>query len=182
MNTELREQITLAGGCFWCIEAVFDELRGVDKLESGYTGGSMPDPTYRAVCDGETGHAEAVRVTFDPSVISLDDLLRVFFVAHDPTTLDRQGADVGSQYRSAIYYDSPEQRAIAEKVMLEVERDGLWSAPLVTELEPLGEFYPAEEYHRDYYRNNPNQGYCRVVIEPKVAKVRKEFRARLKRA
>jgi len=182
MSAEGREQITLAGGCFWCIEAVFDELRGVEKLESGYTGGSLPDPTYRAVCDGETGHAEAVRVTFDPSAIALADLLRVFFVAHDPTTRDRQGADVGSQYRSAIYYGSPEQRAVAGKVMLEVEREGLWGAPLVTELEPLGEFYPAEEYHRDYYRNNPNQGYCRAVIEPKVAKVRKQFRERLRRA
>jgi peptide-methionine (S)-S-oxide reductase len=182
MNDGKLEQVTLAGGCFWCIEAVFDELRGVSKVESGYTGGEVENPTYREVCGGDTGHAEAVRVTFDPAELSLEDLLRVFFVAHDPTTPNRQGADVGTQYRSAIFYASPEQKRAAEEVMAEVARQGLWGAPLVTELAPLGVFYPAEDYHRDYYRRNPGQGYCRVVIEPKVAKVRKEFRDRLKRA
>lgn len=182
MSDKNLQQVTLAGGCFWCIEAVFDELRGVEKVESGYTGGRIEKPTYHDVCGGDTGHAEAVRVTFDPAEISLADLLRVFFVAHDPTTLNRQGADVGTQYRSAIFYASPEQKRAAEEVMSEVARQGLWGAPLVTELAPLGDFHPAEEYHRDYYLRNPNQGYCRVVIEPKVAKVRKEFRDRLKRA
>ncbi len=182
MSDGQREQVTLAGGCFWCIEAVFDELRGVEAVESGYTGGHVENPDYREVCGGDTGHAEAVRVTFDPAEISLADLLRVFFVAHDPTTLNRQGADVGTQYRSAVFYASPEQKKTAEEVMAEVAGQGLWGAPLVTELAPLGTFYPAEEYHRDYYRRNPGQGYCRVVIEPKVAKVRKAFRDRLKRA
>ncbi|MEO8503467.1 MAG: peptide-methionine (S)-S-oxide reductase MsrA [Acidobacteriota bacterium] len=177
------EQITLGGGCFWCIEAVFDELRGVTRVESGYAGGQLANPTYREVCDGDTGHTEVVRVTFDPAEISLADLLGVFFVAHDPTTLNRQGADAGTQYRSAIYYLNAEQKQTAEAVMREVASSALWGkAPLTTELAPLGDFYPAEDYHRDYYRNNPNQGYCRAVIEPKVAKVRKEFRDRLKRA
>ncbi len=182
MNDKKTEQITLAGGCFWCIEAVFDELRGVIAVESGYTGGETVAPTYREVCDGDTGHAEAVRVTFDPAEIALGDLLRVFFVAHDPTTLNRQGADTGTQYRSAIFYGSEEQRRAAEEAIAEVQARGLWHGAIVTELAPLGVFYPAEAYHRDYYWNNPNQGYCRVVIEPKVAKVRKEFRERLKRA
>ena len=177
------EQITLGGGCFWCIEAVFDELRGVGKVESGYAGGHLANPTYREVCRGDTGHAEVARITFDPSEITLADLLGVFFVAHDPTTLNRQGADAGTQYRSAIYYQNAEQKATAETVVREVAGSALWgTAPLTTELAPLGEFYPAEDYHRDYYRNNPNQGYCRAIIAPKVAKVRKEFRDRLKRA
>jgi peptide-methionine (S)-S-oxide reductase len=180
-NEQGREQATLAGGCFWCLEAVFDELRGVERVESGYAGGHAPNPTYQQVCAGETGHAEVVRVTFDPAEISYRDLLGVFFSTHDPTTLNRQGADVGTQYRSAIYYHSPEQEATARAFIEEIEAAGLWGAPVVTEVAPLAEFYPAEDYHRDYYRRNPAQGYCRAVIEPKVAKFRKQYLERLKR-
>ncbi len=175
------EQATLAGGCFWCLEAAFLQLKGVERVESGYAGGHLPDPTYQEVCTGTTGHAEVVRVTFDPAVIAYRDLLHVFFTIHDPTTLNRQGADVGTQYRSAVFYQSPAQRAEAEAVIAEVAASGAWNGKIVTEVAPLDVFYPAEAYHRDYYERNPNQGYCRVVIAPKVAKVRKEFFERLKK-
>ena len=176
-----REQATFAGGCFWCVEAVFDELRGVERVESGYAGGHVPNPSYEQVCTGTTGHAEVVRVTYDPNVISYRDLLGVFFSTHDPTQLNRQGADVGTQYRSAVFYHTPEQRETAEEVIKELEAQRVWDGRIVTSLEPLTEFYPAEEYHRDYFRRNPNQGYCRAVVAPKVAKFRKQFFDRLKK-
>jgi peptide-methionine (S)-S-oxide reductase len=179
-GTPSRETAVLAGGCFWCLEAVYDELAGVEKVESGYAGGMVDSPSYEQVCTGTTGHAEVVRITYDPSVISYSDLLDVFFTIHDPTTLNRQGPDVGTQYRSAIFYDGPEQRAAAERKIAEVRAAGLWNNSIVTEVVPLREFYPAEEYHRDYYQRNPSQAYCRVVIAPKVAKARKHFLSRLK--
>ena len=174
------EQATLAGGCFWCLEAVFLELKGVEHVDSGYAGGHLPNPTYEQVCSGATGHAEVVQVTFDPAVLPFRDLLRIFFTLHDPTTLNRQGADVGTQYRSAIFYHSPEQRAQAAEVIAEIEKAGVWADRIVTEVVPLDIFYPAEEYHRDYYRRNPRQGYCQFVIAPKVAKLRKLYFDRLK--
>jgi peptide-methionine (S)-S-oxide reductase len=174
-----RETATFAGGCFWCTEAIFSQLRGVLSVQSGYSGGSVPHPTYEQVCAGRTGHAEAVQIVFDPSVISFHDLLLIFFSTHDPTTLNRQGHDVGTQYRSAIFYHSPEQLKTAQAAVKEVTTEGLWKARVVTELVPFEAFYPAEEYHRDYYRRNPSQAYCQMVIEPKVAKFRKQFVARL---
>jgi len=171
---------TLAGGCFWCLDAVFDELNGVVSVESGYAGGHVDNPSYQAVCNGDTGHAEAVQVTFDASALSYRDLLRVFFTIHDPTTLNRQGADVGPQYRSAIFYHSPEQKAIAEQVMQEITEARIWNAPLVTEIAPFQAFYPAEAYHQEYFAKHPYEGYCRVVIAPKVAKFRKTYTERLK--
>jgi peptide-methionine (S)-S-oxide reductase len=176
------ETATLAGGCFWCLEAVFDELKGVEEVRSGYAGGAVKNPTYEDVCTGRTGHAEVVQVRFDPSVISYRDLLEIFFVIHDPTTLNRQGADRGTQYRSAIFYHSPEQKAEAEKVIAELTATKVWDDPIVTQVLPLETCYPAEEYHRDYYRRNPNQGYCQIVIAPKVAKARKHFFDRLKKS
>jgi peptide-methionine (S)-S-oxide reductase len=175
------EKATLAGGCFWCLEAVYVELSGVERVESGYAGGHLPNPTYEQVCTGETGHAEVVQVTFDPAVVSYRDLLRIFFTVHDPTTLNRQGADVGTQYRSAVFYRSPAQKAEAEAAIAEVAASGAWTGPIVTQVAPLDVFYPAEEYHRDYYRRNPRQGYCQFVIAPKVAKLRKEFFEKLKK-
>jgi peptide-methionine (S)-S-oxide reductase len=175
-----RELATLAGGCFWCTEAVLAELRGVERVIPGYAGGSVPNPTYEQVCSGSTGHAEAVQATFDPKVISFDDLLRIFLTVHDPTTLNRQGPDSGTQYRSAIFYTSDAQRTAAERVLREVEAAHLWPGHLVTELAPLRAFYPAEEYHREYFRRNPGQGYCRAIIAPKVAKFRHQYLARLK--
>ncbi len=175
------QQATLAGGCFWCLEAVFDELKGVISVESGYAGGHVPNPSYQAVCTGMTGHAEVVQVTFDPSVVSYEDLLRVFFTIHDPTTLNRQGADVGTQYRSAIFTHDDAQRAAAEDVIREIGESKLWADPIVTEVKPLDKFYVAENYHQEYFVHNPNQPYCRVVIEPKVAKFRKHFVDRLKK-
>lgn len=172
---------TLGGGCFWCTEAVFDELKGVLKVESGYSGGRVENPSYEQVCTGETGHAEVAQVTFDESQISLRDLLRVFFAVHDPTTLNRQGNDVGTQYRSVIFYRSEEQMKVAEEVIREVEAQKVWSGKIVTELVPYEAFYPAEDYHRDYYAMNPNQGYCRVIIAPKVAKFRKHYVDMLKK-
>ena len=180
MNTSSHEVATLAGGCFWCLDAVFRGLKGVEQVVSGYAGGTVPDPSYEAVCTGRTGHAEVVQVTFDPAVLSYRDLVEVFFGIHDPTTLNRQGADVGTQYRSAIYYHSPEQERTAREVIAEIERDGVFDAPVVTEVAPFTVFYPAEEYHQDYFRRNPGQGYCRAVIAPKVAKFRKKFLDRLK--
>jgi peptide-methionine (S)-S-oxide reductase len=175
-----RETATLGGGCFWCLEAVFELLRGVEKVESGYAGGHVAAPTYRQVCTGTTGHAEVVQVTFDPAVLSFKDLLRVFFTLHDPTTLNRQGADVGTQYRSAVFYHSPEQKRDAEEVIAEVNASGAWAAPVVTEVTPFQAFFKAEGPHQGYFRNNGEQMYCRAVIAPKVAKLRKLFLDRLK--
>jgi peptide-methionine (S)-S-oxide reductase len=173
-----REVATLAGGCFWCLEAVYDELKGVTDVVSGYAGGHTPNPTYRQVCSGTTGHAEVVQVTFDPSVISYGDLLDVFFTIHDPTTLNRQGNDSGTQYRSAIYYHTAEQKATAEQKIAEAGHN--WERPIVTEVAPAPTFYPAEDYHQEYYAKNPYQGYCMAVVAPKVAKARKVFYQRLK--
>jgi peptide-methionine (S)-S-oxide reductase len=169
-----RETATLGGGCFWCLEAIFEEVRGVRTVESGYTGGDGPT-TYKEVCSGQTGHAEVVRITFDPQAVSFAELLAIFFGTHDPTTLNRQGADVGTQYRSAIFYESESQKSVAESVMRELKEQEVFDKPIVTQLEPLDLFYPAESYHQDYYRNNPGQGYCMAVINPKLAKFRKEF-------
>jgi peptide-methionine (S)-S-oxide reductase len=180
MNTSHHEVATLAGGCFWCLDAVFRGLKGVEQVVSGYAGGNIPNPSYEAVCTGRTGHAEVVQVTFDPAVLSYRDLVEVFFGIHDPTTLNRQGADVGTQYRSAIYFHSPEQEQTAREVIAALEREQVFDSPIVTELAPATEFYPAEEYHQDYFRRNPGQGYCRAVIAPKVAKFRKEHLERLK--
>jgi peptide-methionine (S)-S-oxide reductase len=181
VNSETNYEVaTLAGGCFWCLEAVFDQLNGVIDVESGYAGGHVLNPTYRMVCTGETGHAEIVRITFDPKIISFKELLQVFFTTHDPTTLNRQGADVGTQYRSAIFYHSPEQKDIAEEVIAEMTAAKVWDDPIVTEVTRIADFYPAEEYHRDYYQRNSNQPYCQIVIAPKVAKLRKYFLEKLK--
>jgi peptide-methionine (S)-S-oxide reductase len=176
-----KEIATLAGGCFWCLEAVFDDLRGVEQVESGYSGGSTPNPSYYQVCTGTTGHAEVVQITFDPQVVSFKELLEVFFTIHDPTTLNRQGADVGTQYRSAIFYHTPAQKEIAEQVINELSAATIWDAPIVTEVAPFTIFYPAEDYHQEYYQRNPTQPYCRAVIAPKVAKFRKQYLERLKK-
>jgi peptide-methionine (S)-S-oxide reductase len=175
-----RETATFAGGCFWCLQPIFQDLKGVARVVVGYTGGHVKDPTYDEVCTDATGHAEAVQVTFDPGAIPYEDLLRVFFAVHNPTTLNRQGADVGTQYRSAIFFDTPEQKAAAERIRDEVEKARVWDDPIVTELTPLSTFYPAEGYHQDYFAKNPGSGYCRAVVAPKVAKFRKENRERLK--
>jgi peptide-methionine (S)-S-oxide reductase len=174
-ETSTREVATLAGGCFWCLEAVFEQLRGVERVVSGYAGGDYPNPLYEEVCNGHTGHAEVVQVTFDPAVVSYREVLEVFFAIHDPTTLNRQGADVGTQYRSAIFYHSPAQQQIAEKLIAELNAEGIWDRPIVTEVVPLTAFYPAEDYHQGYFRSHPNQGYCQAVIAPKVVKFRKRF-------
>ena len=174
------ETATLGGGCFWCLEAVFQDLTGVEQVVSGYAGGSVPNPSYEDVCTGRTGHAEVVQVTFDPAVLSYRDLLQVFFGIHDPTTPNRQGPDEGTQYRSAIFHHGPDQERVAREVIAELERRGIWDSPIVTEVTAAPPFYPAEEYHQEYFRRNPGQGYCRVVIAPKVAKFRKEHLARLK--
>jgi peptide-methionine (S)-S-oxide reductase len=179
--TDRLETATLAGGCFWCLEAVYEMLRGVEQVTSGYAGGHVPNPDYYQVCTGTTGHAEVVQVEFDPDEITYQDILDIFFTIHDPTTLNRQGPDTGTQYRSAIFYHSPEQKEIAESTIREVNEDGPWDDPLVTEVVPLDTFYPAEEYHQDYFRRNPNQGYCQIIIAPKVAKARSVFFERLKR-
>ena len=175
------EVATLAGGCFWCLEAVFDQLNGVLHVESGYAGGRIANPTYKAVCSGTTGHAEAVQITFEPNVTSFKDLLDVFFTIHDPTTLNRQGADVGTQYRSAIFYHTPEQKTAAEQTIATLNAEKLWPAPIVTEISPAPSFYVAEDYHQEYFANNGNQPYCRVVVAPKVAKFRQHFLAKMKR-
>ena len=177
-----RENATLAGGCFWCVEAVLEPLEGVEKVISGYTGGHHPTPTYEEVCTGSTGHAEAVHVTFDPEVISYRDLLEIFFAFHDPTTLNRQGPDTGTQYRSAIFTHTPEQKLVAEEVIARLNADKVFPAPIVTEVKPLTSFHPAEEYHQGYYRRNPGQGYCQAMIGPKVAKLRAKYGARLKKS
>ena len=178
MSTESTEIATLAGGCFWCLEAVFADLQGVIQTECGYTGGKMPNPGYQAVCTGETGHAEAVQIRFEPRIISFADLLRVFFSIHNPTTLNRQGADVGTQYRSAIFYHSAAQKETAERIIAEIAP--AWQNPIVTELTPFEKFYPAEAYHQNYFATHPNQPYCRAVIAPKVQKFRKNFSLKLK--
>jgi peptide-methionine (S)-S-oxide reductase len=175
-----RDVATLAGGCFWCLEAVFEQLQGVEKVESGYSGGTVVNPTYKQVSSGTTGHAEAVQVTFDPTEVTFRELLEVFFTIHDPTTLNRQGADVGPQYRSAIFYHSEEQRAVAEQVIQEITEAGIWDNPIVTEVAPFEAFFKAEGYHQEYYRNNAYQPYCRVVIAPKVAKFRQKYVDKLK--
>ena len=174
------EVATLGGGCFWCLEAVYEDLMGVEKVESGYSGGTVSNPTYRQVCSGTTGHAEVVQVTFDPEVVSFREILEVFFTIHDPTTLNRQGADVGTQYRSAIFYHDEEQRRVAEEVLAELEAEGLWPDPIVTEVKPFDAYYRAEDYHQEYYRNNSYQPYCQVVITPKVAKFRSRYLEKLK--
>ena len=182
MSTERKlETATLAGGCFWCVEAVFDELRGVENVESGYTGGEVERPTYNQVCGGATGHAEAVRITFDPAIVSFRELLEVFFTIHDPTTLNRQGADLGTQYRSAIFYHTTAQREVAEATIADMNAEKIWDAPIVTEVAPAGEFYVAEDYHQEYFQNNANQPYCRAIVAPKVSKFRQKFLAKLKR-
>jgi len=175
------ETAVLGGGCFWCLEAVFDELAGVQSVESGYAGGRSPNPTYEEVCSGRTGHAEVVRVRFDPAVLSFRDLLNVFFTVHDPTTLNRQGNDVGTQYRSVIFCETPEQRATAEAVIAEIAASGLWDDPIVTQLAGAEPFYEAERYHQEYFARNAGKPYCAVVVAPKVAKFRKHFIDRLKR-
>ena len=175
-----KEVVTLGGGCFWCIEAIFEELNGVEQVESGYSGGRVDDPTYEQVCTGTTGHAEVVQVTFDPKIISLKEILEVFFTVHDPTTLNRQGADIGTQYRSVIFYRSEEQNTLAEQVIREIQKAKLWKVPIVTELVPFKAFYKAEEYHQEYYKKNPGQAYCRIVIEPKIKKFREHYKDKLK--
>ncbi len=180
MNTNLHTA-TLAGGCFWCLEAVFDDVKGVHGVESGYAGGTMPNPSYRAVCNGDTGHAEVVQVRFDPNVVSYRDLLNVFFAIHDPTTLNRQGADVGTQYRSAIFYHNDDQKMIAEELIESLNAQKIWDNPIVTQLAPLDKFYMAEDYHQEYFARNPYQPYCMAVVAPKVSKFRKHFLEMLKK-
>jgi len=174
------EMATLGGGCFWCLEAVFQELRGVDSVVSGYAGGNMKNPDYEQICSGSTGHAEVVRIEFDNDVVTLRVLLQLFFTMHDPTTLNRQGADVGSQYRSVIFYHTDSQKQEAETIISEYETEKIWSDPIVTQILPLPHFYLAEEYHQDYYRNHFMQGYCQAVISPKLAKLRQQYRSLLK--
>lgn len=176
-----REVATLAGGCFWCTEAIFQELKGVEQVESGYTGGQTANPTYEEVCSGRTGHAEAVQITFDPRLLDYRDLLRIFFATHDPTTLNRQGADVGTQYRSAIFYHNDAQRQAAQEVIREMESAKIWPNPIVTEVTPFSIFYRAEDYHQEYFERNAYKPYCQMVIAPKVAKFRKQYREKLKR-
>lgn len=172
---------TLAGGCFWCVEAVFDELNGVESVQSGYTGGQIQNPTYAQVCNGDTGHAEAVQVTFDPQVVSYHDILTVFFAIHDPTTMNRQGADEGTQYRSAIFHHDEQQKEIARQVIQEISDAQLWDNPFVTEVTPFDKFHPAEDFHQEYFANNSFQPYCRAVIAPKISKFRKQFIDHLKK-
>ena len=174
MNTNV-ETVTLAGGCFWCLEAVYDEVKGILSVDSGYANGHVANPSYRAVCNGDTGHAEVVQIKFDPSVITFKDILNIFFTIHDPTTLNRQGADAGTQYRSGIYYHTPEQKEIAEQTIRELEAQKIWDHAIVTEVEPLKDFYIAEDYHQEYFAKNPFQPYCMAVVAPKVSKFRKHF-------
>lgn len=181
MSDSTLDSATLGGGCFWCLEAVFEQLDGVREVVSGYAGGAVDNPTYEQVCSGETGHAEVVRITYDPTLVGYRDLLDVFFTIHDPTTLNRQGADIGSQYRSVIFYHDEAQRTTAEETMRDLERKGLWDGPIVTEMKPAPTFYPAEAYHQGYYGRNANQPYCQVVIAPKLAKLRKAHLERLTR-
>ena len=179
--TQTTETATLGGGCFWCLEAVYDDLKGVVSVESGYTGGKNANPTYQQVCNGNTGHAEVVRVTFDPATISFREILEVFFAIHDPTTLNLQGNDAGTQYRSAIFYQSPEQKAAAEKLIAELAAEKVFGDPIVTEVSPVQAFYAAEDYHQEYFARNGGEPYCQFVVAPKLAKFRKKFAARVKR-
>jgi peptide-methionine (S)-S-oxide reductase len=181
MESRNSETVTLGGGCFWCLQPLFEELRGVEKVVVGYAGGHVRNPTYEQVCTDTTGHAEVVQVAFDPTVLPLADLLKVFLTVHDPTTLDRQGGDEGTQYRSVILYATPEQKVAAERAIADLGKEGLWDDPIVTEVASLAAFYPAEDYHQGYYEKNPWAGYCRVVIAPKVAKFRKAFAAKLRK-
>lgn len=180
MDTK-TQTATLAGGCFWCLEAVFDDLKGVLSVESGYSGGAVENPSYKAVCTGMTGHAEVVRIEFDPQLLSFADLLRVFFSIHDPTTINRQGADVGTQYRSAIFYHDEAQKQTADEIIRELNAAALWPKPIVTEVSALDNYYPAEDYHQEYFANNPGQPYCAAVVAPKVAKFRKQYTEKLKK-
>jgi peptide-methionine (S)-S-oxide reductase len=180
MNANLQTA-TLAGGCFWCLEAVYDEIKGIHGVESGYAGGQTENPSYRAVCNGDTGHAEVIQVHFDPSIISYRDLLNVFFAIHDPTTLNRQGADVGTQYRSAIFYHDEEQKKVAEELIKDLNAQKIWDRPIVTEVSKLDKFYMAEDYHQEYFARNPYQPYCTAVVAPKVSKFRKHFLELLKK-
>lgn len=175
------EIATLGGGCFWCLEAVYQELKGVERAVSGYAGGTVGSPSYEQVCSGATGHAEVVQITFDPQVISFRELLDVFFTIHDPTTPNRQGHDVGSQYRSIILYHGPAQRAIAQETIARLNAEKIWDRPIVTEVKPYTVFYPAEAYHQEYFERNPSQAYCQAVVAPKVAKARKHFFAKLRK-
>jgi len=177
----MKEIATLAGGCFWCLEAVYDRLQGVESVESGYMGGQTPNPTYEAVCTGRTGHAEVVQVTFDPASVSYRGVLEVFFAIHDPTQLNRQGHDVGTQYRSAIFYHSPAQKETAAEVIASLTKEAIFERPIVTEVVPAGTFYIAEDYHQEYFARNPAQGYCMAVVAPKVAKFRQKFAGKLKK-
>jgi len=181
MNSDKKTEVaTLGGGCFWCLEAVYDELEGVLNVKSGYAGGRVPQPSYQQVCTGTTGHAEVVQVTFDPEVTPFNEVLEVFFTIHNPTTLNRQGADVGTQYRSVIFYHDQSQKETAEQVIREINAASIWDSPIVTQVAPLEKFYPAEEYHQEYYQKNPYQGYCQVVVAPKVAKFRQKFAQKLR--
>ena len=175
-----RERATLGGGCFWCLEAVYDQMKGVESVESGYMGGANPDPSYEEVCTGRSGHAEVVQLAFDPAIVSFREILEVFFVIHDPTTLNQQGNDVGTQYRSAIFYHSPEQKKVAEELIAELTKQQLYNRPIVTELVPAMQFYEAEEYHQEYFARNPFQPYCSYVVGPKLAKFRTSFASKLK--
>lgn len=179
MDTQTKEVATIAGGCFWCLDAVYVQLKGVEKVVSGYIGGKKANPTYKEVCGGNTGHAEAVQITYDPKIISYEDLLNIFFTIHDPTTLNRQGHDVGTQYRSAIFYHNDEQKAIAQKVIASWNAENSWGKPIITELTPYGTYYVGEDYHQGYFDNNPAQPYCQAVIVPKIAKLRKHFFSKL---
>jgi peptide-methionine (S)-S-oxide reductase len=181
METVNLETATLGAGCFWCVEAVFDDLKGVEDVVSGYSNGQTQNPTYREVCNGDTGHAEVIQVKFDPEVISYRDILKVFFAVHDPTTLNRQGGDIGTQYRSAVFFHSPEQEKIAHEVIAELTDENIWGAPIVTEVTPISNYFPAEDYHQEYFANNPNQPYCMAVVAPKVAKFRQKFLEKLKK-
>src|SRR3954452_9897564 len=181
MTDNNLETATLAAGCFWCVEAVFDDLKGVEDVVSGYSGGHTENPTYQQVCSESTGHAEVVQIRFDPAVISFKEILQIFFTVHDPTTLNRQGNDIGTSYRSAIFYHSDEQRRVAEEVIAEFTAEGIYDNPIVTEVQAFDKFWPAENYHQEYFANNPNQPYCSAVVAPKVAKFRQKFLTRLKK-
>lgn len=182
MSDRSLQQATLGGGCFWCLEAVYQRVEGVEVVASGYSGGHVDDPDYRSVCSGSTGHAEVVQVTFDPAIVSYRRILEIFFTIHDPTQLNRQGADVGTQYRSVIFTHSDEQRAVAEKLIAELEDEAVWDEPIVTAIEPLETFWQAEDYHQDYYRQNPRQPYCQVVVEPKLQKFETRFEQLVRRS
>jgi len=182
MTAENRETATVGGGCYWCIEAVFEQLEGVERVVSGFSGGTVKNPAYREVCNGTTGHAEVVQVTFDPKRLSYRDLLEIFFAFHDPTTLNRQGPDSGTQYRSAIFFHSPEQERTARELIAELDAARIWNAPIVTEVAPFAAFYPGPENHQGYYRSNSDQPYCQVMISPKIAKLRSKYAARLRKS